>query len=448
MNNYSLADTIYAPASSPQKSGIIVVRVSGKKTPEVITKLKISDLKPRYATITNIYHPRTKDLIDNCIAIYYKTPHSFTGEDILELNIHGSKAVLHHLFDALSSIEKLRFAEPGEFSMRALINGKLDLTQVEGLSDLINSETLEQQKLALKQLSGNLSEVYDSWRQKLLQIMGLIEAHIDFPEEDIPDDLVEKAEKSIKRLNSDIKTYLHDNNVGEKLRDGLYIALLGETNVGKSSLINKLSNRDVAIVSNIEGTTRDVIEVSLDIKGYPVIIADTAGIRESKEIIENEGIKRSLERAKKADCKLIMLDATKEKQPQNILNLIDTNSIVIINKIDMNKTYSIQSSILKYSPIIISIKTGEGLDLLIKELATFADHFFYSAKSTPIITRQRHRDLLARCSECLERFSILEGIEFAAEDLRLAASHLGQITNTIDVESILGEIFSNFCIGK
>ena len=256
MNDHSLTDTIYAPASSPQKSGIIVVRVSGKKVLEVITKLKIPKLTPRYATVTDIYHPKTNTPIDNCIAVYYKSPYSFTGEDILELNIHGGKAVLRSLLDALSSISGLRFAEAGEFSMRALLNGKLDLTQVEGLADLVNAETLEQQKLAFKQLSGFLSKIYEEWRKMLLQIMGLIETHIDFPDEDIPDDLVEKAQSSIKKLNQDIKHYLQDNNVGEKLRDGLYITIIGATNVGKSSLINKLSKKDVAIVSHIEGTTR------------------------------------------------------------------------------------------------------------------------------------------------------------------------------------------------
>ncbi|NRA73478.1 MAG: tRNA uridine-5-carboxymethylaminomethyl(34) synthesis GTPase MnmE [Rickettsiales bacterium] len=448
MNNHSLKDTIYAPASSPQKSGIIVVRVSGDKVSKVITKLKIPHLKPRYATIANIYHPKKQNLIDNCIAIYYKAPHSFTGEDTLELNIHGGKVVLRDLLDALSSISGLRFAEPGEFSMRALFNGKLDLTQVEGLADLINADTSEQHKLALKQLSGSLSKIYDDWRNQLLKIMGLIEAHIDFPEEDIPDDLIEKAENAIKKLSLDINNYLQDNNVGEKLRDGLYIALIGETNVGKSSLINKLSKRDVAIVSNIAGTTRDVIEVSLEIEGYPVTIADTAGIRESTEVIENEGIKRSLTRAKQADCKLIMLDITKESQPQSIIDLIDSNSIVLGNKVDLLESNSIKNALTEYNPLFISIKTGEGFEELINSLSGFVEQFFYSGQSTPVITRQRHRNLLMQCSECLERFSINQGIEFAAEDLRLAASYISQITDRIDADSILGEIFSNFCIGK
>jgi tRNA modification GTPase len=448
MNNYSLKETIYAPASAPQKSGIIVVRVSGQDTFNAIERLQISKIKPRYATVTKIYHPETKELIDNCVVVYYKAPRSFTGEDVLEINIHGGKAVLKSLLDALSSIPNFRSAEPGEFSMRALFNGKLDLAQVEGLADLINAETTEQHKLALKQMSGDLSKIYEGWRKKLLKTMSLLEACIDFSEEDIPDDLSTKAERSVKELNNDIQKYLQDNRVGEKLREGLYVAILGATNVGKSSLINKIARRDVAIVSHLEGTTRDVIEVELDMKGYPVIIADTAGIRESAEVIETEGIKRSLARAKHADCKLIVLDATSQSHPENILDLIDENSIVVLNKIDLLKTTAVENFISDKKINYISTQTEEGLDELIKSLSEFAEKFFYSACSTPLITRQRHREQLIKCSECLSRFELQKGIEFAAEDLRLAASHLARITERIDVDSILGEIFSNFCIGK
>jgi len=447
MNNYILKDTIYAPASAPQKSGIIVVRLSGKKVLEAIAKLRVPKLKPRYATVTNIYHPKTYELIDNCVAVYYKAPHSFTGEDVLELSIHGGKVVLRILLDALASISGLRFAEPGEFSMRALFYNKLDLTQVEGVADLINAETAEQHKLALKQLSGDLSKIYDGWRKRLLKIMGLIEANIDFPEEDIPGDVVKQAEIAVHELNRDINIYIQDNNAGEKLRDGLYVTILGATNVGKSSLINRLSKRDVAIVSHIEGTTRDVIEVGLEIKGYPVTVADTAGIRDSEEALENEGIRRSLERAKHADCKLIVLDATSQTQPESILSLIDSNSIVLVNKIDIAEP-NLTDAILAQAAIHISTKTGEGLDKLFGRLSEFAENFFYSACSTPLITRQRHREHLMKCGECLARFEIDQGIELAAEDLRLAASHLARITERIDADSILGEIFSNFCVGK
>ena len=448
MNTYSLKETIYAPASAPQKSGIIVVRVSGQDTINAIKQFQIPKIKPRYATVANIYHPKTKELIDHCVIIYYKAPHSFTGEDVLEISIHGGKAVLKSLLEALSSIQNFRFAEPGEFSMRALLNGKLDLAQVEGLADLINAETSQQCKLALKQLSGDLSKIYEDWRRKLLRIMSLLEACIDFAEEDIPDDLNVKAEEAVKELNCEIQKYLQDNRVGEKLRDGLYITILGMTNVGKSSLINKIARRDVAIVSHLEGTTRDVIEIEIDMKGYPVIIADTAGIRKSAEVIEAEGIKRSLERAKHADCKLIMLDATNNNHSKDILDLIDENSIVVVNKIDLLKARPSKDLIAGKKINYISTKTEEGLDALIKTLSEFAKKFFYSACSSPLITRQRHREHLTKCSECLSSFELNKGIEFAAEDLRLAASHLARITEKIDVESILGEIFSNFCIGK
>jgi tRNA modification GTPase len=448
MNNYSIKKTIYAPASAPQKSGIIVVRVSGRATLDVAIKLRLPELEPRYATLSNIYHPRTGDLIDNVIAVYYKAPHSFTGEDVLEISIHGGRAVLKSLLDALSLIPGLRFAEPGEFSMRALFNDKLDLTQLEGLSDLINAETAEQHKLAIKQLSGHLSEIYEAWRKKLLAIMGLIEAHIDFPEEDIPDDLVEKASRAVEELNVEMKSYLQDNRVGEKLRDGLYITILGQPNVGKSSLINKISKRDVAIVSSTAGTTRDVIEVELDIKGYPVILADTAGIRETSEEIETEGIKRALDRARRADCKLVMIDATDTMHPAEILELIDSNTILVSSKIDLLPSKPVEQSIKDRQIIFISTTTGEGLEALISKLSSFTEEFFHSNLSTPLITRERHRKHLSNCSEALTRFSMTGEIEFAAEDLRLAASYLSHITERIDADSILGEIFSNFCIGK
>lgn len=444
---HSHQDTIYAPASGYlQKSGIIVVRISGPKVLQTLHALGCAkSIKPRYATLTNIYHPTTKALIDNCIIVYYKSPHSFTGEDVAEINIHGGKAILKLLLSALSSLQGLRFAEPGEFSMRAVINQKLDLIQAEGLAYLIDAETSHQQEAALEQLTGEASKVYESYRSQLIEIMALLEAHIDFPEDDLPNDLVTKVCAQVKSLNSGIQQYLKDNHAGERLRDGMLLAIIGPTNAGKSSLMNKLAKRDVAIVSSIAGTTRDVIEVHLEINGYPIILADTAGIRESGEEIENEGIKRTLDKANQADCKLIVLDATTAPD-KNILKLIDENSIVVLNKIDIARPK--QSILNNRKCILSSMRDDTGIDEIMAALKEFTDKFFRTASSSSLITNHRQRELLAKCSECLKSLSFDKGVEFAAEDLRSAATYLGRITGKIDVESMLDVIFSSFCIGK
>jgi tRNA modification GTPase len=405
------------------------------------------EITPRHATLADIYHSRTGIAVDKCIFVYYQAPHSFTGEDVVEFNIHGSKAVLKLLLDSLSSVQGLRFAEPGEFAMRAVFNGKLDLLQAEGLADLIDAETIQQQELALKQLEGEMSKTYEHWRQQLIKIMSLMEAHIDFPEDELPEDLVKRASDEVHKLNQEIIKHLHHDHRGERLRDGMYVAIIGQTNAGKSSLMNKLAKRDVAIVSNIEGTTRDVIEVHLELAGYPIILADTAGLRESLNEIENEGMKRSLERASRAACKLIVLDATLQIQPENILNLIDENTIVVLNKTDMVTPQ--QLTFRSHKALLLSAKEGLGLDTLISSLTEFTERFFSQARSSPLITRQRHRENLTRCSECLSNFTLSQNtIECAAEDLRMAASSLGKITGTIDIESMLDKIFSSFCIGK
>jgi tRNA modification GTPase len=296
LRNYDFRDTVYAPASAyTQKAGIIVVRVSGNKAVNVLRALGFNkEIIPRHAFLANIYHPRTQAEIDKCIFVYYQAPHSFTGEDVVEFNIHGSKVTLKLLLDALSSIQGLRFAEAGEFTMRAVFNGKLDLVQAEGLADLIDAETIQQHELALKQLEGEMSKTYERWRQQLIKIMSLIEAHIDFPEDELPDDLVKRASDEVHQLNKEINHHLHYDHRGERLRDGMYVAIIGQTNAGKSSLMNKLAKREIAIVSDIEGTTRDIIEVHLELNGYPIIVADTAGLRESLNEIENEGMRRSL----------------------------------------------------------------------------------------------------------------------------------------------------------
>ncbi len=448
--NTQITDTIYAPASATAKAGITVIRISGPNTKYAIQCLGSKVGQPRFAKLAKIFHPKTKNLIDECVTIYYQEPSSFTGEDIVEISIHGGRAVLDLTLDALSKIQGLRLAEAGEFSKRRFMNGKMDLTQAEGLMDLIDAETEAQHKQALKQLGGELGSLYENWRTQLLKIMSLIEAYIDFPDEDLPADIIENVTKQVQSLNAEIINHLADNQRGEKLREGFYIAIIGETNVGKSSLMNALAKRDVAIVSDIAGTTRDVIEVRLNIAGYLVTIADTAGLRASDDFLEKEGINRTLDRAKNADLKILVLDAQKyHNTPQELLDLVNENTIIVVNKTDLlenNKALK-TLEIINTEPILISAQTGTGLNNLLQEINDHVQNFF-SVTDAPLITRQRHRENLERCKSCLEIFNLQKDIELAAEDLRLASRYLSSITGKIDVESILGEIFSNFCIGK
>jgi tRNA modification GTPase len=445
-----IRNTIYAPASATAKAGIIVIRISGPNTKYAIECLGARVGPPRFAKLTKIFHSVTKKLIDEAVIIYYPTPSSFTGEDVVEISIHGGRAGLNLLLDSLSKISGLRLAEPGEFSKQRFMNGKMDLTQAEGLIDLIDAETEAQHAQALKQLAGELGSLYENWRIYLLRIIGLIEAYIDFPDEDLPRNIIDNVMNQVNSLNNEILSHLSDNHRGEKLREGFYITIIGETNVGKSSLMNLVAQRDVAIVSNIAGTTRDVIEIHLNISGYPVTIADTAGIRESSDFLEKEGIARTLDRTRKADLKILVLDPnTYNDIAQPLSDLITDNTIIVINKIDIIKDLKQldEVKINNIKPILISAKDGIGLATLLENIEIYVQDFF-SITDAPLITRQRHRENLEKCMQCLTIFNLEKDIELAAEDLRLAARYLSSITGKIDVESILGEIFSNFCIGK
>lgn len=435
--------TIFALATPPGKSGVAIIRISGNDAFSCLDQLIIGN-KPkfRYASLHNLIDSSTKQVIDKAIILTFPAEQSFTGENIVELHIHGSRAIINILLKLLATYQNFRLANPGEFAKRAFLNGKMDLTAAEGLADLIEAETAVQQQQAMRQMQGKLASIYDSWRIKLVSILALIEAYLDFPDDDIPEDIINEIGEDVLKLKTEISKHLNDQHKGEILRRGIYVAIIGAPNVGKSSLLNYLAQKDVAIVSNIAGTTRDVIEVNLDLAGYPVVVADTAGIRESEDIIEKEGINRALNRAKDANIKILMLAADEDLNiSKEILNLNDKNAITVVNKIDRKSDIEINGA------ICISIKENIGLDLLLEKLTQRIIEKF-TPSADPMITRERHRYFLNSCYECLERFTLDNPLELAAEDIRLAARALGQIVGVIEVEEVLDQIFSKFCIGK
>lgn len=444
-------ETIFAQSSAFGKAGVAVFRISGAKSLEALRILTSkSDFKPRFMYYQKLVDPKSNDLIDNAMIVYFKAPNSFTGEDVVEIHTHGSKAISIMLINALLNIPNIRLAEAGEFTKRAFLNNKFDLTAAEGIADLINAETIMQHKQAIRQAGGILEELYNGWRGQLLRIISLLEAYIDFPDEDIPDSVLNEVTSTHAKLINEISEYLNDNRKGELLRSGLKLAIIGPPNAGKSSLLNFLMRRDIAIVSNIAGTTRDIIEGHLDIGGYPIILQDTAGIRdESSDVIEQEGIKRAIDSAKKADIKIIIFDAEKLDFSMNedIIGLIDENSIVIINKIDLipeDKIFDIEE---KYRCLRVSIKNNIALSDILENIEEIAENMA-GFTETPYITNERHRHYLKQALIYLNDFNLDNDLVLATEDIRMAMRRVGAITGVIGVEEILGEIFKNFCIGK
>ncbi|MDC1003581.1 tRNA uridine-5-carboxymethylaminomethyl(34) synthesis GTPase MnmE [Candidatus Pelagibacter sp.] len=442
--------TIYALSSGPGISGIAVIRISGPETSKAIELLTGKNVpKPRVATLRNINKINTSELIDEGIILWFPGPESYTGEDMAEIQVHGSKAVIDALHTSISNIENCRLAEPGEFTKLAFQNGKINLLKAESIADLISSETEIQRQQAIKIMNGKSADQFNFLREKLLKILSHVEAKIDFPDEDLPNDILEEIKKSSDDVLKNIEKILNDHKVGERIREGFKIAILGPTNAGKSSLLNHLSNRDVAIVSEIAGTTRDVIETHLNIDGYPVIVSDTAGIRESKNEIERKGIKLSLNRAEEADLKLVVVDAKNHDFTDVLKGLLDENAILVINKSDLLEG-DIEPEIKKLNHVLISIKQNLNIDELILKIKDNLKNKFISSDDI-LITRERHRQHLEQCLEQLKNFNKkkeVEDFDKAAEDLRLATRHLGMIVGKVDVEEILGSIFNDFCIGK
>ena len=442
--------TIYALSTGPGVSGVAIVRISGPEASKAIKLLTKKDLPvPRIATLRKINNINTSELIDEGIIIWFPGPKSYTGEDMAEIHVHGGKAIVLALQNELSKIENFRLAEPGEFTKIAFQNGKINLLKAESISDLIAAETEMQRLQAVKIMEGKSAEKFDDLREKLLKILSFVEAKIDFPEEDLPDENIKQIKKDTTEVLNKIKKILDDQKIGEKIREGFKIAIVGPTNAGKSSLLNNLSNRDVAIVSEIAGTTRDVVETHLNIDGYPVIISDTAGIRNSKDEIEKKGIKLSLDRAEKADLKLVVVDAKSIDFSGFLNDLLKDNAILVINKSDLING-ELDPEVNKLDHVLISLKENINLDKLIlmikKKLKTK-----FIINNDILITRERHRQHLVHCLDNLKNFlekNDKKDFDKAAEDLRLATRNLGMIVGKVDVEEILGSIFNDFCIGK
>jgi len=430
--------TIFAPATARGRAGVAIVRVSGPMAGPSLARLSGAIPAPRVARFAALAEPATGEAIDQGLTLWFPAPASFTGEDVAEFHVHGGPAVVAALLAALGRIEDCRLAEAGEFSRRAFLNGKLDLTQVEGLGDLIEAETAAQRRQALNQMAGGFARIAEGWALRLTRTLAHVEAAIDFPDEDLPDDLLGPARLVAETLEREIRLRLADGRRGEILRDGLSVALIGPPNSGKSSLMNALAGRDAAIVSAQAGTTRDVIEVHLDLGGYPVILADTAGIREGADPIEAEGIRRARARAAAADLRLLVLDAGMPDSLEGFTALQGDATLLVWNKVDRTAPPA--------EGLAVSATTGQGLGALIEALAVRAEGML--GGDAPIVTRERHRAALEECVGSLSRAVAGADPALVAEDLRLAVRALGRITGRVDVEDLLDVIFRDFCIGK
>ena len=442
--------TIYALSTGPGIAGIAIVRISGQETKSIIKSLTGKEIpEARIATLRKINNINTSELIDEGIIIWFPGPESYTGEDMAEIHVHGGKAVVLAVQREISKVKNCRLAEPGEFTKLAFQNGKINLLKAESIADLISAETEIQRLQAVKIMKGKSSEKFNELREKLLKILSFVEAKIDFPEEDLPEENLKKLKQDSLNVKNEINKILNDQKVGEIIREGFKIAIIGPTNAGKSSLLNNLSDREVAIVSETAGTTRDVIETHLNIDGYPVIISDTAGIRDSKDEIEKKGIKLSLNKAENADLKLVVVDAKNVDLSGFLNDLLKNDAILVVNKSDLLKE-KIDPEISKLNHVLISLKNNSNIDKLISKIKNNLKNKFISNEDI-LITRERHRQHLLQCVNCLQNFSDKndkKDFDKAAEDLRLATRHLGIIVGKVDVEEILGSIFNDFCIGK
>ncbi len=443
-------DTIFAPASAAGKAAVAILRVSGGEAGAALGRLT-GDAplpEPRRATLRAIREPESGREIDRAMVLWFPGPASYTGEDVAEFHVHGGRAVVAALMAALGAMAGVRPAEAGEFSRRAFEYGKLDLTAAEGIADLIDAETEMQRRQALRQSEGALGALYEGWRGRLIDIRALVESTIDFSDQELPDGVLDPVAPEVRAIAGEIAAHLADDGWGERLRDGIQVAILGPVNAGKSSLINQLAGRDAAIVAPEAGTTRDIVEVRLDLAGWPLTLADTAGLREAEGAVEAEGVRRARARGQEADLNIIMIDGARWPDgAADAAELADERALFVLNKIDLLEDNEPIAQIGDQTALNISCKTGEGLDGL---LARLTHHLAKQAmpSAAPLPTRARHRHALEKCLESLRRCDIDAGQELAAEELRLAADSLGRITGRIDIEQVLDIIFRDFCIGK
>ena len=441
--------TIYALSTVFGKSGVAIIRISGSEAAKVVSAMTdIKNIRPRYAYFTTLHHYKTSAVLDKCLLLYLKAPNSFTGEDIVELQIHGSRAVIESVIDSLASIPDFRLAEPGEFSKRAFYNQKMDLTEAEGLADLIDAETSEQQKYAIRQMEGSLKNLYDGWRQTLVGLLAHLEAYIDFPDEDIPQNLTENMQNTVFKIVDDIENHLKDNVAGERLREGYRVVVVGPPNAGKSSLLNTIAKREAVIVSDIAGTTRDAVDIHLDLGGYPVIFTDTAGLRETEELIEQKGIEIAYHKISDADLVICLFDASTDSVQQfdNIAKSFKNKMILVANKSD-KLTNEQCSKLQSEGCLVISAKQYKSVISLLQQIEYKIKSSFTSG-SNLLITRSRYREALINVITYLREFGFNKEIELTAEDIRLAVRELGKITGRVEVDEILDKIFGSFCIGK
>ena len=435
-------DTIFAPATPAGRGGVAVLRLSGPDAGPALAAVTGRPLPaPRLATLATLGDPADGAPLDQGLVLWFPGPSSYTGEDVAELHLHGGRAVIRAVVEALSRLPGLRPAEPGEFTKRAFLAGKLDLTEAEAVADLVDAETRAQRLQALRPLGGELGQVYEGWRARLMRALAMAEAALDFPDEGLPPDLAAEADRIVADVSAEIRRHLDDAGRGERLREGVHIAILGPVNAGKSSLLNALARRDVAIVSDRPGTTRDVVEVALDLRGYPVVLADTAGLRETEDEIEAEGIRRSHRRAEVADLRLVIRDIA---DPATVDPALagGPDTIRVANKSDRAP-----GAVPAADEIAISVRTGAGLDRLLDVLAAAVERRL-TGDGSPALTRARHRAALEDAAEALDRVSRAPLPELAAEDLRLALRAIGRITGQVDVEDMLDLLFGSFCIGK
>lgn len=444
-----MSDTIFALGSGPAPAGVAVIRISGPAAGPAICALTglPAPPPPRQALLRKLRDPESGEVLDHGLILWFPGPGSFTGEDVAEIHGHGGAASIRALLSALSGLKDCRQAEAGEFTRRAFANGRMDLTEVEGLSDLIAAETEAQRRLALRQAAGEGRDRFQDWTDRLIRVLAFLEAAVDFPEDDLPDTMLDRNEIEIRALIDEWTQHIELGAASSGIREGIRVAIIGAPNVGKSSLLNRLAGRDAAIVSEIAGTTRDVVEVRLDLGGYLVTLADTAGLRDTEDVIEEEGVRRALHAAEGADIVLHLSDTPNGfgTAHGDLFRHSDQAVIRVLTKIDLNGTDA--QAPTEGAPFCISSRTGEGLTALLEALQSRCEEKLAVAAGA-VAVRARHREALGRACDALQRSLGQPEVALAGEDVRLALTEMGRITGRVDVESVLDVVFGEFCIGK